>query len=49
MNKVRYSKEASNVNVPLITNIQNSVNVPLITNIQNSVNEESFNQKLHSL
>ena len=49
MNKVRYSKEASNVNVPLITNIRNSVNVPLITNIQNSVNEESFNQKLHSL
>ena len=49
MNKVRYSKEASNVNVTLITNIQNSVNVPLITNIQNSVNEESFNQKLHSL
>ena len=25
------------------------MNVPLITNIQNSVNEESFNQKLHSL
>ena len=36
MNQVGYSKEASNVNVPLITNIKNSVN------------EESFNQKLHT-